>query len=155
MAKRELEDASGVTSTRRHQRNFEQSSSRSYLTAMTTITIAATCFLSSTYAFTSSSPGSRTSHDNRISNRSPFASEAFGIRTTNSPVDSSTRIFAASSGSDKEEWRAILAAFQMYKAAYGDLKVPTRFVVPAMAPWPGKFHSSCVAISSLFSLIHL
>jgi hypothetical protein len=26
----------------------------------------------------------------------------------------------------------------MYKAAYGDLKVPTRFVVPSMAPWPGK-----------------
>eukprot|EP00980_Cylindrotheca_fusiformis_P016692 scaffold5024_cov136-Cylindrotheca_fusiformis.AAC.21 len=24
----------------------------------------------------------------------------------------------------------------MYKAAYGDLKVPARFVVPAMAPWP-------------------
>lgn len=29
-----------------------------------------------------------------------------------------------------------MAAFQMYKAAYGDLKVPSRFVVPAMPPWP-------------------
>ncbi|KAL7467063.1 hypothetical protein ACHAXS_007341 [Conticribra weissflogii] len=37
---------------------------------------------------------------------------------------------------DEDEWRTILAAFQMYKAAYGDLKVPSRFVVPAMAPWP-------------------
>jgi len=40
--------------------------------------------------------------------------------------------------SDQEEWNALLAAFQMYKAAYGDLKVPSRFVVPAMPPWPGK-----------------
>lgn len=40
---------------------------------------------------------------------------------------------------DEAEWRMILAAFQMYKAAYGDLKVPSRFVVPAMAPWPGEF----------------
>ena len=40
---------------------------------------------------------------------------------------------------DEAEWRTILAAFQMYKAAYGDLKVPSRFVVPGMAPWPGEF----------------
>jgi len=39
---------------------------------------------------------------------------------------------------DEDEWRTVLAAFQMYKAAYGDLKVPSRFVVPGMAPWPGK-----------------
>ena len=39
---------------------------------------------------------------------------------------------------DEEEWRTVLAAFQMYKAAYGDLKVPSRFVVPGMAPWPGE-----------------
>ena len=44
----------------------------------------------------------------------------------------------ASPGEDENEWRTILAAFQMYKAAYGDLKVPSRFVVPAIAPWPGK-----------------
>ena len=40
--------------------------------------------------------------------------------------------------SDKEEWDAVLDAFQMYKAAYGDLKVPSRFVVPSMPPWPGE-----------------
>ena len=39
---------------------------------------------------------------------------------------------------DEDEWRTVFAAFQMYKAAYGDLKVPSRFVVPGMAPWPGK-----------------
>ena len=37
---------------------------------------------------------------------------------------------------DEQEWNAVIAAFQMYKAAYGDLKVPVRFVVPAMPPWP-------------------
>lgn len=37
---------------------------------------------------------------------------------------------------DEDEWKALLAAFHMYKAAYGDLKVPSRFVVPAMPPWP-------------------
>jgi hypothetical protein len=45
---------------------------------------------------------------------------------------------AGSSSGEKEEWRAILASFQLYKAAYGDLKVPTRFVVPSMKPWPGE-----------------
>lgn len=39
---------------------------------------------------------------------------------------------------DEDEWRTVLAAFKMYKAAYGDLKVPSRFVVPGMAPWPGE-----------------
>eukprot|EP00548_Thalassiothrix_antarctica_P017467 CAMPEP_0194179790 /NCGR_PEP_ID=MMETSP0154-20130528/13185_1 /TAXON_ID=1049557 /ORGANISM="Thalassiothrix antarctica, Strain L6-D1" /LENGTH=921 /DNA_ID=CAMNT_0038895271 /DNA_START=318 /DNA_END=3083 /DNA_ORIENTATION=+ len=37
---------------------------------------------------------------------------------------------------DESEWKALIAAFQMYKAAYGDLKVPTRFIVPEMPPWP-------------------
>lgn len=37
---------------------------------------------------------------------------------------------------DEKEWRTVMAAFQMYKAAYGDLKVPSKFVVPGMAPWP-------------------
>ena len=41
---------------------------------------------------------------------------------------------------DEDEWRTVLAAFQMYKAAFGDLKVPSRFVVPGMAPWPGEKH---------------
>lgn len=37
---------------------------------------------------------------------------------------------------DQAEWKSALAAFQMYKAAYGDLKVPGRFIVPLQAPWP-------------------
>ena len=38
---------------------------------------------------------------------------------------------------DDAEWKALVLAFQMYKAAYGDLKVPSRFIVPSMPPWPG------------------
>jgi hypothetical protein len=43
------------------------------------------------------------------------------------------------SNTEKEEWRALLSAFQMYKAAYGDLRIPSRFVVPSMPPWPGQY----------------
>jgi hypothetical protein len=53
---------------------------------------------------------------------------------------SATALFVAPQNPepDEDEWRALLAAFQMYKAAYGDLKVPSRFIVPGMPPWPGK-----------------
>lgn len=37
---------------------------------------------------------------------------------------------------DEQEWKALLEALKMYKAAYGDLKVPQRFVVPNLKPWP-------------------
>lgn len=43
---------------------------------------------------------------------------------------------SSSGSSDATEWNAVLAALRMYKAAYGDLKVPQRFVVPTMSPWP-------------------
>ena len=38
------------------------------------------------------------------------------------------------------EWRAVLAAFRLYKAAYGDVKVPQKFVVPNLPPWPTAAH---------------
>jgi hypothetical protein len=47
---------------------------------------------------------------------------------------------------DDAEWKALVAAFQMYKAAYGDLKVPSRFIVPSMPPWPGPFFVLCCAV---------
>lgn len=55
---------------------------------------------------------------------------------------SSTTLLGSTGGdaeetTDENEWRAMLLAFQMYKAAYGNLKVPLRFVVPSLAPWPG------------------
>lgn len=68
----------------------------------------------------------------------------FGLHQLNGRhyADSKSRVYmapAAGPGDEKEEWRAILASFQLYKAAYGDLKIPIRFVVPSMKPWPGKF----------------
>jgi len=56
---------------------------------------------------------------------------------------------------DEDEWRTAVAAFQMYKAAYGDLKVPSRFIVPGMAPWPGEERSKrrCFSINS--SILHI
>ena len=59
-----------------------------------------------------------------------------------SSSDTEMQLDGASDVEDENEWRNILASFQMYKAAYGDLKVPSRFVVPAMAPWPGELDSN-------------
>eukprot|EP00586_Coscinodiscus_wailesii_P020234 CAMPEP_0172499810 /NCGR_PEP_ID=MMETSP1066-20121228/131256_1 /TAXON_ID=671091 /ORGANISM="Coscinodiscus wailesii, Strain CCMP2513" /LENGTH=342 /DNA_ID=CAMNT_0013273743 /DNA_START=363 /DNA_END=1389 /DNA_ORIENTATION=- len=44
-------------------------------------------------------------------------------------------------GKDEDEWRALIDALRMYKAAYGDLKVPSRFIVPGMPPWPDAAHN--------------
>jgi hypothetical protein len=52
---------------------------------------------------------------------------------------------------DEKEWRAIMAAFKMYQAAYGDLKVPLRFVVPSLAPWPGQ-SSAAGRPTSMFAI---
>lgn len=70
--------------------------------------------------------------------------------SSNSAATSTARshmppLFSSSDGTDvnfdESEWRAVTAALQMYKAAYGDLKVPSRFVVPSLPPWPGKFRA--------------
>ncbi|KAL3924793.1 MAG: hypothetical protein SGILL_000822 [Bacillariaceae sp.] len=49
-----------------------------------------------------------------------------------------SRLFMAKTdpSSDQADWKALLMSLQLYKAAYGDLKVPKVFVVPSMAPWP-------------------
>lgn len=54
------------------------------------------------------------------------------------PTSSSTApmMMSPSEPDDAMEWKAVVAAFSMYKAAYGDLKVPQRFVVPDIPPWP-------------------
>lgn len=87
--------------------------------------------------------------------RSPRATSAL-LRTTNphtlpwegiftgdgkqfDPSASSKSALSAtrkSEKSDVNEWKAVLAALTLYKAAYGDVKVPQRFVVPSAAPWP-------------------
>ena len=57
---------------------------------------------------------------------------------------------------DESEWQAVTAALQMYKAAYGDLKVPSRFVVPSLPPWPGEFRRRfwlfCAIVTAIFSV---
>lgn len=62
-----------------------------------------------------------------------FATQQEGEKTTRKTAKS------GAGAADEAEWKSLVLAFQMYKAAYGDLKVPSRFVVPSMAPWPGKF----------------
>mmetsp|Transcript_15027 Transcript_15027/g.32751 ORF Transcript_15027/g.32751 Transcript_15027/m.32751 type:complete len:1119 (-) Transcript_15027:240-3596(-) len=57
---------------------------------------------------------------------------------SSSPSDqtSASKTPSAEGNDDSSEWKAALAAFKMYKAAYGNLKIPQRFVVPNMKPWP-------------------
>jgi hypothetical protein len=124
---------------RRRRHSHASSSSSLYLVTVTALTLAASyLWASPASAFVSSgnrrSCATCTSGQHRIA---PFALQSEG----KGPF---TRLYmaAAPSPSDKEEWRAILASFQLYKAAYGDLKIPTRFVVPSMLPWPGKICSS-------------
>eukprot|EP00979_Chaetoceros_neogracilis_P005013 scaffold858_cov231-Chaetoceros_neogracile.AAC.1 len=98
------------------------------------------------YSATSVDAFSTTRHSitqKHISTQNPMVENLAFI--TNQRKSLSTILFATNketlpqeraSKSDEEEWNALLAAFQMYKAAYGDLKVPSRFVVPSMPPWP-------------------
>ena len=68
-----------------------------------------------------------------------LARTIFIQQTPHYPHTSRTKLYMAHRRSepDEAEWKALLAALQMYKAAYGDLKVPARFIVPGMPPWPG------------------
>ena len=59
---------------------------------------------------------------------------AIGTRTTT--TSTALQLAQKSDDQDSKEYMAVLSAFKMYKAAYGDLKVPQRFVVPSMKPWP-------------------
>jgi hypothetical protein len=124
----------------RIRRKCEQGLQQSYFTTLTAFTIAATCLVSSAAAFTSTRTNGvldkaflhPTSPGMRSAPLRPFGSH---VQSTSSAP--STRLFASSDpSSDKAEWRGLLKAFQMYKAAYGDLRVPTRFIVPSMPPWP-------------------
>jgi hypothetical protein len=74
-----------------------------------------------------------------ISHQRPVTSKPRNILlfATQKETRLSNKKSSSSSSPDAQEWDALLAAFQMYKAAYGDLKVPSRFVVPSMPPWPG------------------
>ena len=56
-------------------------------------------------------------------------------RLWSSPSNDGTKKKAGTS-TDAGEWKAIVSALTIYKAAYGNLQVPQRFVVPNLQPWP-------------------
>ena len=84
--------------------------------------------------------GSPNRHKSSISNQLQMNTKRSAFTSLKmSDMDVQSQQTEHSNVEDEDEWRTVLAAFQMYKAAYGDLKVPSRFIVPGMAPWPGKF----------------
>ena len=81
-------------------------------------------------------------HNDRCYSTSFVLSSKSDLNNTTSPKSKNKH--------DEDEWNALLAAFHMYKAAYGDLKVPSRFVVPAMPPWPGKKNRNSIQLKLEF-----
>lgn len=88
---------------------------------------------------------------------------SFSLKKIPSRTASTSSLFSSidedGNAPDEVEWRAMLAAFQMYNAAYGNLKVPLRFVVPALAPWPEqawslKLGQKVAAIRSTGKFVH-
>jgi hypothetical protein len=106
--------------------------------------IAAAHFVSSASAFTQPPNQMGVTPTSLLGTRPSFI---YSVRTKNDLLSfsSRTKLFLSSntessggsSKSDQNEWRAVFLGLQLYKAAYGDLKVPAKFVVPSTAPWPG------------------
>lgn len=109
------------------------------LTTVAALTVAVSCLWMSPASGFISAP--RTLMANGVANSNFNQKASFGLQLNERPYGRFIHLYLAIGGSssDKEEWRAILASFQLYKAAYGDMKIPTRFVVPSMKPWPGEF----------------
>ena len=74
--------------------------------------------------------------DSSNSETLPFNSLVRQQRTDSWRLFQSSHADGGGGDDDAREWKAILASFKMYKAAYGNLKIPQRFVVPNMKPWP-------------------
>jgi hypothetical protein len=117
----------------------------SFMTKIAAFTIVATCIMCCVAGFSSSGvlPRRFSSTKAESTARTTTCLRPFALqKETRSPffrLTSTTGLYSSNSqDSDKQEWQAIYSAFQMYKAAYGDLKVPMRFIVPAMPPWPGE-----------------
>jgi len=127
----------------------------SHLTKLMAVTIFAAYVVSSASAFTqtqnqlgittntraSSKLQSLSLLGKRMSFSTPVWTEtslrsSSSTRRTRLVLSAETESSAGSSKSDQKEWKAVFLALQLYKAAYGDLKVPARFVVPSAAPWP-------------------
>lgn len=156
-------DISNLVAARRTN-NRRRHPSRYHMMCITIYTLAAITLLTFANAFnniamfstrigrgnlqikssTNSKLGSSNRHKSTISNQLQMNTNL--VRSHNiaftslkmSDMDVQSQQTEQSNVEDEDEWRTVLAAFQMYKAAYGDLKVPSRFIVPGMAPWPGK-----------------
>ena len=99
-------------------------------------------FIISAYVVSSASAFSQS--NNRMGTTSmPFSVArqcAFSSTRSNNILLSAiprTRLFLSARNDVSTDWKAVFSALQLYKAAYGDLKVPSKFVVPSAAPWPG------------------
>ena len=117
-----------------------------YFSKFAAVTIVAAYAVSSVSAFTQPKYQMGANTITRASSKwQPMSLVRSRVSSVTSPsLSPTTRLFmsaetesSASSKSDQKEWRAVFLALQLYKAAYGDLKVPARFVVPSAAPWPG------------------
>lgn len=117
------------------------------------LVLCSSCVISNCYGFTCQWSISPFATSFRISDTSSSPTSTCSWRTTrpslahndaqrpSTSTASTTALQLAQTGSDDDqrdakEYQAVLAAFKMYKAAYGDLKIPQRFVVPSMKPWP-------------------
>lgn len=152
---------------RRKQRNLQRLSSLppSRIMSLSTKTLVALLFV--TCSMTSCVSGFSVVSNNKAhtyqtlqpqtSIRSSYLSVVHvnrpSVRGSRLCLSSSTNDDESSSSSDEEEWQAVLAAFKMYKAAYGNLKVPLRFVVPALPPWPGSLFTPKTIHALLFAIV--
>ena len=108
-------------------------------TKITAVAMIAAYIVSSASAFTQPQNRMRATPVSRpallSSDRTKNALPSFLSRTQS--FLSAGKSSSDSGKADQEEWRAVFLALNLYKAAFGDLKVPTKFVVPSAAPWPG------------------
>ena len=118
--------------------SMQSTNNSRYFTKFTAIAIVATYIVSSASAFTQPQNKMGATPISRPSLISSVCSEN-GLPS----FSSRTQLFLSAStksdpsNPDQKEWRAVFLTLQLYKAAFGDLKVPSKFVVPSAAPWPG------------------
>ena len=135
----------GVPATNSFLTSTQSHNHFSYFSKFTVVTIIAAYAVSSASAFTqlqnqmratpSSLLGRRQSSISFVRTKTDFLS--FSSRTKLF-LSKDTGSSSGSSKSDQQEWKAVFLTLQLYKAAFGDLKVPAKFVVPSAAPWPGR-----------------
>mmetsp|Transcript_16444 Transcript_16444/g.37804 ORF Transcript_16444/g.37804 Transcript_16444/m.37804 type:complete len:1076 (-) Transcript_16444:92-3319(-) len=121
--------------------NVAATRNHNYFTKIMAVTVLAAYLVSSASAFSHTQNQIGVSLGKRMSFVTPARTEfslasLLSTRRTRVVLTAESGSSASSSKSDQKEWKAVFLALQLYKAAYGDLKVPARFVVPSVAPWP-------------------